>query len=67
MTIDEIKEHGYNLNPGRYVGLEEVEEDDEYFNEKIQRLVVDLKEQFIEAQRLDKAIWSNLKEIGHES
>ena len=30
-VLDEIKEHDYVLTPGRYVGAEEVEEDDEAF------------------------------------
>ena len=37
--IEEIEQHGYVLTPGRYVGAEEVEEDDEPFGEKMQRLV----------------------------
>ena len=28
-SLDEIKKHDYILTPGRYVGLEEAEEDDE--------------------------------------
>lgn len=33
-TIEDIREHGYVLTPGRYVGAEDIEEDDEPFNEK---------------------------------
>jgi type I restriction-modification system DNA methylase subunit len=37
-TLEEIKSHGYVLTPGRYVGTGEVEDDDEPFAEKMQRL-----------------------------
>ena len=37
-SIDEIKEHDYILTPGRYVGIEEVEDDGEDFEEKMERL-----------------------------
>ena len=36
--LDEITRHGYVLTPGRYVGAAAVEEDDEPFEEKMQRL-----------------------------
>ena len=35
-SIDEIKEHDYILTPGRYVGIEEVEDDGEPFEEKME-------------------------------
>ena len=34
----EIAEHGHVLTPGRYVGAEAVEDDDESFMEKMQHL-----------------------------
>ncbi len=42
-------QHGYVLTPGRYVGAEEVEDDDEPFDEKMKRLVATLDEQFAES------------------
>lgn len=60
-TQEEIAAHGYVLTPGRYVGAEEVEEDDEPFEEKIVRLVVRLEEQFAESGRLEAAIRANLR------
>ncbi len=63
-TIEEIRKHGYVLTPGRYVGAAPQEEDDEPFEEKMQRLVAQLREQQAEAARLDEAIWRNLKELG---
>lgn len=64
-TFDEIAAHGYVLTPGRYVGAEEVEDDDEAFEEKMQQLVVKLEEQFEESARLEKTIRLNLWELGY--
>jgi type I restriction enzyme M protein len=64
-TLEEIRKHGYVLTPGRYVGAETAEDDDEPFEEKMKRLVVQLREQQAEARRLDEAIWRNIKELGY--
>jgi type I restriction enzyme M protein len=64
-TKNEIAEHGYVLTPGRYVGAEAVEEDDEPFNEKMKRLVGELNEQFAESAKLEAAIRSNLEGLGY--
>jgi type I restriction enzyme M protein len=63
-TLEEIRRHGHILTPGRYVGAAEVEDDGEPFEEKMQRLVVQLLHQQGEASRLDDAIVANLKELG---
>lgn len=42
----EVAEHGYVLTPGRYVGAEAVEDDDEPFDDKMKRLTGTLYEQF---------------------
>ena len=60
-TLDEIKEHDYVLTPGRYVGSEEVEEDDEAFAEKMERLKADLNEQFAKSHELEAKIKENLE------
>ena len=65
-TKDEIAEHGYVLTPGRYVGAEEVEDDDEPFDEKMGRLVAELNEQFSESAKLQAAIHKNLSHLGYE-
>ena len=64
-TIDEIRQHGHVLTPGRYVGAEDVEDDGEPFGEKMQRLVAQLNEQFAESRKLEKAIRSNLEGLGY--
>jgi len=64
-TPDEMRKHGYVLTPGRYVGAEKAEDDDEPFEEKMQRLVAQLRQQQAEAARLDTAIAKNLEELGY--
>lgn len=63
---EEIAAHQFVLTPGRYVGAEEVEEDEEGFEEKMVRLVATLDEQFKEGARLEKAIRKNLRGMGYE-
>jgi type I restriction enzyme M protein len=63
--LEEIQKHGYVLTPGRYVGAEAVEDDGEPFEEKMARLASTLREQQVEAARLDAAIAANLKELGY--
>lgn len=62
-TSDEIKEHDYVLTPGRYVGSEEIEEDDEAFAEKMERLTAELYEQFTKSHELEAKIKANLERI----
>ena len=64
-TLEEIRKHGHVLTPGRYVGAEAQEDDGEPFEEKMKRLVAQLREQQAEAARLDAAIAANLKELGY--
>ena len=63
-TLEDIRKHGYVLTPGRYVGAEAAEDDGEPFEEKMKRLVAQLREQQTEALRLDAAIARNLQELG---
>ena len=63
-TVEEIRRHGYVLTPGRYVGVPPSEEDTEPFEEKMARLVAELRERQAEARRLDEAIWKNLENLG---
>jgi type I restriction enzyme M protein len=66
VNIDEIKEHDYVLTPGRYVGSKEVEEDDEIFADKMQRLTTELNEQFAKSHELEEKIKENLEKIDNE-
>jgi type I restriction enzyme M protein len=63
-TTEEIASHGYVLTPGRYVGAEAAEDDDEPFDEAMQRLTGRLHEQFAESAKLEKRIAKNLTSLG---
>ena len=63
-SLDEIRKHGHVLTPGRYVGAEPQEDDGEPFEEKMKRLVAQLREQQTEGARLDAAIAENLNSLG---
>ena len=62
--LEDIRQHRHILTPGRYVGAAEVEEDDEPFEEKMERLTAELRVQMDQAARLDTLIGANLKELG---
>lgn len=63
--LKEIKEHYYVLTPGRYVGVPDLEEDDEPFEEKMARLTAALTEQMAEGEKLEAEIKKNLEELGY--
>ena len=63
-SLEEVRQHGHVLTPGRYVGAPPQEDDGEPFEEKMQRLVTQLREQQTEGARLDAAIAENLKSLG---
>ena len=65
-TIEKIRGSGYVLTPGRYVGAEAMEEDEEPFEEKMHKLTAKLGEQFQESARLEAEIRTNLKGLGYE-
>jgi len=62
-TLEEIQSHDFVLTPGRYVGSEAVEEDDEAFTEKMERLVAELDKQFAKSHELEAKIKANLAKI----
>lgn len=63
--LEEIREHEHILTPGRYVGIEE-KEDDEPFEDKMARLTDELAEQFVKSNKLEEEIRDNLRVIGYE-
>ena len=63
-TLEEIRKHSHVLTPGRYVGAAEVEDDGEPFEDKMQRLTAQLREQQAEGAKLDAAIRKNLELLG---
>lgn len=63
--MDEIKENNYVLTPGRYVGVEEEEDDGIPFEEKMKTLTTELGKQFEESHKLEDEIRKNLEAIGY--
>ena len=66
LTIEEIEAQDFILTPGRYVGIEEQEDDGEPFEEKMQRLTFELSGLFAESIRLQDEIREKLGAIGYE-
>ncbi len=64
-TVSDIQAHDYVLTPGRYVGAEDIKDDDEPFAEKMARLTATLEGQFAESAKLEKAIRKNLGNLGY--
>lgn len=58
--LDDIVKHGFVLTPGRYVGTEVQEDDDEPFVEKYPRLLAELEQCFSESEMLTTAIRERL-------
>ena len=63
-SLDEVRKHGHVLTPGRYVGTEPQEDDGEPFEDKMKRLVPELRGQQAEGAKLDAAIMRNLADLG---
>ena len=65
-STEEIKSNDYVLTPGRYVGVEDTEDDGIPFEEKMKNITSDLSKQFEESHKLEEEIKNNLKAIGYE-
>ena len=63
-TLEELREHGHVLTPGRYVGAPAAEHDDVPFEERFAELQETLVEQFAEATELSTLIQRTLEEVG---
>lgn len=66
VSLAEVAKHGHVLTPGRYVGTEEVEDDDETFEEKMQSFTEKLAEQMAQGNELDSLIRKKLAGVGYE-
>lgn len=65
-TTEEIAKQDYILTPGRYVGVEEQEDDGEPFEEKMARLTSELSDLFKQSHKLEAEIKEKLGAIGYE-
>ena len=63
---EKIAEQDYILTPGRYVGVEEQEDDGEPFEEKMVRLTSELSDLFKQSHKLEAEIKEKLGAIGYE-
>jgi len=66
VTTEEIAKQDYILTPGRYVGIEEKQDDGEPFEEKMARLTGELSELFDQSHKLEAEIRQKLGAIGYD-
>jgi type I restriction enzyme M protein len=66
-SIEQIREHGYVLGPGIYVGATDLAEDDEPFDARMTALSQDLHALLRESRRLEAFITKNLEGLGYAS
>lgn len=65
VTTQDIAKQDYILTPGRYVGIEDQEDDGEPFEEKMSRLTSELSELFAKSHELEAEIKERLGAIGY--
>ena len=65
-STEDIAKQDYILTPGRYVGIEEQEDDGEPFEEKMTRLSSELSDLFKQSHKLEEEIRERLGAIGYE-
>ena len=65
-SLEDIAKQDYILTPGRYVGIEEQEDDGEPFEEKMARLTSELSDMFVKSHELEDEIRRKLGAIGYE-
>ena len=64
--LQEIEKQDFILTPGRYVGIEEVEDDGEPFEDKMKRLTSELSDMFAKSHELEDEIRKKLGAIGYD-
>ena len=64
--LQAIEKQDFILTPGRYVGIEEVEDDGEPFEEKMTHLTSELSDMFKKSHELEDEIRKKLGAIGYE-
>ena len=63
-SLDDIRKNDFVLTPGRYVGIEEEEDDGIPFEDKMNELTSESAKQMEDGKRLDEEIKKNLESIG---
>jgi type I restriction enzyme M protein len=62
-TLEQIERQGWSLNPGRYVGIAEIEDDGIDFQVRLEELDEELEKLNGEAVKLQEQIASNISEL----
>jgi type I restriction enzyme M protein len=62
-TLDQIEKQGWSLNPGRYVGVAEAEDDGIDFRVRLEELDEELEKLNVEAAELQERIAANVAEL----
>ena len=62
-TLKEIEEQDWSLNPGRYVGVAEKEDDGVDFQKRLKELNTELEQLNVEAEELQKTIKKNVSRL----
>ena len=65
VSTEEIKSQNYILTPGRYVGIEEQDDDGEPFEEKMTRLSSELYDLVEESHKIENEIFRKLDILGY--
>ena len=66
VSTGDIAKQDYVLTPGRYVGIEEEEDDGIPFDEKMKKLTAELSDLFKQSNKLEAEIKEQLGKIGYE-
>ena len=66
ISTEDIAKQDYILTPGRYVGIEDQEDDGEPFEEKMARLTGELSEMLKRSHELENEIRKRLGAIGYD-
>ena len=64
-NLEEMQKHGHVLTPGRFVGTEATEENEEPFSDRMAGLAELLREHQEQGIRLDALIGENLRRLGY--
>ena len=64
--IEKIREHGFVITPGRYVGIAPLEPDSRSFEEVINKLTSSLKQSLEESKRIEDSVRTSLGMCGFD-
>jgi type I restriction enzyme M protein len=65
-TFEEINQNRFILSPGRYACPEYVEKEEQFYTEKLDRLIAELNNQIEKSNDLQSGIRDSLKILGYE-